>query len=105
MMIYWQTVLVDERRDQARLRWPPSWAAGVDYVHRTGPILMRGTRGREYLTSDVVYANLANLISLIPSNRRSPLYGRLGWVTKRLYPLDPHNRTFTLAITLWISSD
>ena len=84
------------------LRWPPSWAAASDYVHRTGQVLMRGARGREYLTSDVVYADLGNVISLIPTNRKSPLYSRPSYAAKRLYPLDPYNRVFSLTITFQI---
>ena len=105
MMIYWQTVLIDERPDQEGLRWPPSWAAGNDYVHRTGPVLLRGSRGREYLTSDVVYADLSNLISLVPMNKESPLDSRPSYAAKRLYPLDPNNRVFSFTITFQIPAN
>lgn len=104
-MIHWQTVLLDERPDQVGLRWPPSWTAGNDYVHRTGPVLMRSSRGREYLTSDVVYVDLDSLVSLIPANQKSPLYGRPSYVVKRLHPLDPHNRAFSLSITFQIRAN
>ncbi len=104
-MIHWQTVLLDERPDQAGLRWPPSWVAGNDYVHRTGPVLMRSSRGREYLTSDVVYVDLDSLISLMPANQKSPLYGRPSYVAKRLHPLDPYNRAFSLSITFQIAAN
>jgi hypothetical protein len=105
VMIYWQTVLIDERPDQQGLRWPPSWAAGADYVHRSGPVLMRGTRGREYLTSDVVYTDLANVMSLVPTNDNSPFGSRPSHVVKRLYPLDPYNRSFAFSVVLRIPSD
>jgi hypothetical protein len=105
MLIYWQTVLIDERPNQHGLRWPPSWNPGTDYIHRVGPIMMRGWRGREYLTSDVVYADLANVISVRPTNNKSPLYGRPSHVAKRLYPLDPYNRSFAFTLTFHLHSE
>jgi hypothetical protein len=66
---------------------------------------MRSPRGREYLTSDVVYVDLDSLISLIPANQKSPLHGRPSYVAKRLHPLDPHNRAFSLSITFRIRAN
>jgi len=99
-MIFWQTVLVDEREDRSSLRWPRSWQPNRDYLHRTGPIRQRSLRGSEYLTNDVAYVDLARLISLSPANPPSPVGGRPANVVKRLYPLDPQNRTFALSIVL-----
>jgi len=102
MLIYWQTVLIDERTDRNGLRWPPSWAAGKDYIHRTGPVLMRSPHGQEYLTTDVVYADLENIMSIAPTNKSSPLHSRPSHIAKRLYPLDPHNRSFSFTVTFQI---
>jgi hypothetical protein len=104
-MIFWQTVLVDERVDRRGLRWPPAWVAGRDYLHRAGPVRLRGSRGREYITSDAVYADLANLLSVAPKNRESPLTGRPSQVVKRLHPLDTNNRTFALTVGFRIKAD
>lgn len=104
-MIFWQTVLIDERVDRRELRWPPAWVAGRDYLHRAGPVRLRGSRGREYIASDVVYADLANLLSVAPKNRESPLRGRPSQVVKRLHPLDTDNRTFALTVAFRIKAD
>lgn len=66
---------------------------------------MRSSHGKEYLTSDVVYADLGRIISLIPTNKKSPLGSRPAYVAKRLYPLDPFDRVFSLTITLQLPSN
>ncbi|MEU8816731.1 hypothetical protein [Actinoplanes sp. NPDC048796] len=105
MMLFWQSVLIDERADRRGLRWPPAWVAGRDYLHRCGPVRLRASRGRDYLSSDVVYADLANMLSVAPRNRESPLKGRPAQVVKRLHPLDADNRTFALTVAFRLHAD
>ena len=63
---------------------------------------MRSPRGQEYLTTDVVYADLKKIVSIAPTNESSPLRSRPSHIAKRLYPLDPYNRAFSLTVTFQI---
>lgn len=100
VMVFWQTVLLDEREDRSTLRWPWAWLPNHDYLHRTGPIRQRSLRGREFLSSDVAFVDLARLISLRTDNPPPPTGGSPGPIVKRLYPLDPHSRTLAMSIAM-----